>query len=100
MFRPDDWGKTKKKIITERGMLPNQTEFPIVVPSGLEWDILKGQLFEAGADAILGGLKVDCQKHLTNPDNFKWVLVDTDGKSGCLVFIPEEGNEYNSKNLK
>ena len=53
-WRPKNWDEEKMKAIVEKGMLPPQTEFPIVVPGGLEWDILKGQFYEAGADAMLG----------------------------------------------
>lgn len=56
-YRPPGWENMRNKAIAGAGKLPNQTEFPIVMPSSLEWEILKGQLFEAGASAMLKALK-------------------------------------------
>ena len=53
MYRPKGWEKIRKDIADDSWMLPNQTEFPIVIPSSFEFDLLKRNLVEAGADAML-----------------------------------------------
>ena len=83
MWRPKDWRDKTQDIVVEAGMLPPQVKYPIVIPSGLEWDILKRQLFEAGADAMLEALR--CNQWCPFDDsvmkaNFK----------GWIVFIPDE----------
>lgn len=52
-WRPDGWDEIRKGIADASWMLPNQTEFPIVIPSSFEFDLLKRNLAEAGADAML-----------------------------------------------
>lgn len=93
-YRPDNWDKVKKKAIAERGMLPPQTEFPIVIPNSLDWDILKAQLFESGADAMLKALCNDgVVMENYNPTNRTVIETATflnQCKDGILVFIPDE----------
>ncbi len=52
-WRPKDWKEIKKEILNGKWMIPSQTEFPIVIPSSFEFDLMKSRLIEAGADAIL-----------------------------------------------
>ena len=59
---PPDWEDKRKEAVAELGKLPNQTEFPIVVPNSLAWVILKSQLFDAGAEAIYSFAKEEGRK--------------------------------------
>ena len=85
MWRPERWEELKKGIADESWMLPPQTEFPIVIPSGLEFQLMKSNLIEAGADTLLEALK----KQTSHPQT----VHDAEGKQlGILVFI-EDKNE-------
>ena len=95
MYRPEGWEKLKKDIADESWMLPPQTEFPIVIPSGLEFQLMKSNLIEVGADAMLEGL---INQPSNKGANVLYVDELADGstmlhkphRKGWLVFIPEE----------
>lgn len=53
-YRPDDWYEETKPLLANQGIIPPQTEYPIVISSEFEWEVLKRNCFEAGADAMLG----------------------------------------------
>ena len=92
-YKPDDWDEKKKRAVSEKGMLPPQTEFPVVIPSSLAWEMLKAQLYEAGADAMLESLKKNGEYlHNTGTMPYGYVLGRSLklGDKGWLVFIPEE----------
>lgn len=74
-WRPDskDWGEKRNTFLAHL-----QADKPSI------------ELYEAGADAMVLSLRENCFHHLTNPEQIETVYVDTDGKSGCLVFIPDE----------
>jgi hypothetical protein len=86
-----NWLKKTQKEVENLGMLPPQTGFPIVVPNTIEWSILKRQLFEAGADAMLEALKKD-GTHFRVGEWTDDATFETD-KPGYVVFIPDEVNK-------
>lgn len=92
-MRPDNWNERRKKAVTELGMLPPQTEFPIMIPDSFDWFRLKSQLYEAGADAMLEALKAGSMKAggtLMTPEQMKLIVPDREYPYGWLVFIPED----------
>ena len=59
MWRPKgakQWYKQTKPLLTNQGIIPPQTEYPIIISSEFEWEVLKRRCFEAGADAMLEAL--------------------------------------------
>ena len=89
MYRPKGWDEIKKGIANEKWMLPPQNEFPIVIPGGMEFNIMKNNLIEAGADAYEEGLKKQGEYIPRKWADDAFGLHTTGG--GYLVFIPEEG---------
>lgn len=79
MWRPEKWDNTTAAITSDLGKL-RDPEFPIVVPNGLEWSLLKQKLIEAGADAMLRGLitwirSQDELEMMDDPENFNYYCV-------------------------
>ncbi|KKN78428.1 hypothetical protein LCGC14_0349600 [marine sediment metagenome] len=74
MYRPEGWEEKKWKDIPYNCPLISGEQV--------------ANVYEAGADAMLEGLREDCQKHITDK-NGEWVLIMED-RSGCVVFIPWE----------
>ncbi len=85
MYRPEGikiWYEKTKPLLLNQGVIPPQTEYPIVISSEFEWEVLKRRCFEAGADAMLEGLR----RGATQVSN----LGDFPNGKGVVVFIPEE----------
>ena len=90
-WRPREWRENTTTSASQTGLLSPYASFPIVVPSSLEWDILKRQLFEAGADAMLEALKKE-------GEYYKWKRIATvkvpglyqEQWKGWFTFIPDE----------
>ena len=90
--RPEGWEDTVKHILSGIGKVKGEP-YPILIQDGLEWDITRRKLIEAGADAIVKALKKDGQfVHNTGASPYGIVLVRTlkQGEKGYLVFIPSE----------
>ncbi len=66
------WHEKTKPLLDNRGVIPLQTEYPIVISSEFEWELLKRNCFEAGADAMLEGLKAQLSKD-------GWVIPEEEG---------------------
>jgi hypothetical protein len=87
-----NWLKKTQKEVENLGMLPPQTGFPIVVPNTIEWSILKRQLFEAGADAMLEALKKQpiASLHIDETYIDGILIGGVKYGKGTLVFIPDD----------
>ena len=87
-YRPEgleEWYENTHDKVESLGILPPQVEYPIVVSSDFEWGTIRRQIFEAGADAMLEGLKKEAWNKLKPGD-----YMETNAVSGYLVCIPED----------
>lgn len=95
MWRPKGllaWNRKTHETVEKLGILPPQTEFPFVVPSSFEWNLLRRQIFETGADAMLKELKKEGIKFVGRPRLRFQLKRWWENRNGYLVFIPEEEN--------
>jgi hypothetical protein len=91
-WRPDDWGQTASGIVSGVGKIKGKP-FPIVIQEGLEWDILKRKLVEAGADAMLEALEELTVMMLSIYNKHSEgvsVKAEVQGVHGRIIFIPDE----------
>ena len=115
-WRPEGqlkWNKKTHGTVEKLGPLPPQTEFPIVVPNGFDWSMLRRQIFEAGADAILEALRGRGMKTPWRDEFIVEILQSRYGgeirelaeypigeKHGTIVFIPDEETDALSSKEK
>ena len=93
MYRPEGtekWYEQTKELLTNQGIIPPQTEYPIIISSEFEWEVLKRNCFEAGADAMLEGLKKHISAGHTDGTTKEYTVINFNKEAGTFVFIPEE----------
>ena len=86
------WSKKTRKLVEELGPLHPQTQYPIVVPSSLEWSLLRRAIFEAGADAMLESLRGERLSFQVGKGEFKGLTMSFGSFNGpgTWVFIPDD----------
>ncbi len=86
-YRPNAWKAITDKIDIAKYMPLPQTEFPIVIPSSLEFDLMKVHIGMVYADAMLEALRKE-GRH-TEP-KCPTLSINVPYEAGTLVFIPDD----------
>lgn len=87
--RPKDWEDTVKHILSDIGKIKGEP-YPILIQDGIEWDVTKRRLIEAGADAMSKALLEWLDEHLGNNQITDYTIVSEAGKPIKVRYILEK----------